>query len=291
MRLVHAVSVMAVLIVAMSVWLSWSPVAAQPAGAAAAEPDAEADDDDRDANAASRRDSDISLITLVRRGGVLMIPIGLCSIVALAFIVERLIRLRRSQVVPAGFLKTMGDFLDSPEKDNGHALEVCRTHPSPIARILEGAFKRTGRWQKPKPIKEINSEYDEIGPQVTRDGRTLYFYSNRPGGEGGYDLWRVQQLASAAGAISYGILASYQMRDPYWSKWNASLRDLLVSKQVATGKEAGSWDPGGTAWGHRGGRIYTTAMAALCLEVYYRFLPLYRQGEDLAAKPIAKPQP
>ena len=36
---------------------------------------------------------------------------------------------------------------------------------------------------------------------------------------------------------------------------------------------AGSWDPD-TVWGGYGGRVYTTAMAALCLEVYYRYLPL-----------------
>ena len=35
-----------------------------------------------------------------------------------------------------------------------------------------------------------------------------------------------------------------------------------------------------TVWGGCGGRIYTTAMATLCLEVYYRYLPLYERAPN-----------
>ena len=91
------------------------------------------------------REEDISLITLVVHGGVLMIPIGICSVVALAYIIERFIRLRRSQVMPAAFIRAMEKFIASPERDNGRGLELCRAHPSPIARIFEGAFRRAGR--------------------------------------------------------------------------------------------------------------------------------------------------
>jgi hypothetical protein len=55
-----------------------------------------------------------------------------------------------------------------------------------------------------------------------------------------------------------------------WTKWNEPLRDLFVSEQRLSGDFAGSWDPAGT-WGPYGGRVYATAMAILCLEVYYRY--------------------
>ena len=37
------------------------------------------------------------------------------------------------------------------------------------------------------------------------------------------------------------------------------------------GEHAGSWDPRGARWAGEGGRVYTTALGALCLEVYYRY--------------------
>jgi hypothetical protein len=40
----------------------------------------------------------------------------------------------------------------------------------------------------------------------------------------------------------------------------------------------GSWDPQNHQWAkHAGGRVYATAMACICLEVYYRFLPFYKK--------------
>ena len=77
----------------------------------------------------------------------------------------------------------------------------------------------------------------------------------------------------------YGTLAMYQYGGTAWDQWNAALRDLLVAEQVREGDLAGSWDPK-DEWGPYGGRIYSTAVATMSLEVYYRFLPLYRAGSE-----------
>ncbi len=45
-----------------------------------------------------------SIWDFIMKGGVMMIPIGLCSVVALAVVIERLLSLRRSKVMPASFL-------------------------------------------------------------------------------------------------------------------------------------------------------------------------------------------
>jgi Squalene-hopene cyclase C-terminal domain len=75
----------------------------------------------------------------------------------------------------------------------------------------------------------------------------------------------------------YGTLAMYQFGGEGWSSWNGAIRDLLISEQRTDGDYAGSWDPIGP-WAQYGGRIYSTALSTLCLEVYYRFLPLYQIG-------------
>jgi len=36
----------------------------------------------------------------------------------------------------------------------------------------------------------VNSEYWDAQPSISPDGNTLYFVSNRPGGYGGYDIWK-----------------------------------------------------------------------------------------------------
>lgn len=77
----------------------------------------------------------------------------------------------------------------------------------------------------------------------------------------------------------YGTLALFQVQGEAWDTWNAALQRQLLRIQRSTGPLAGSWDPD-TVWGCYGGRVYSTALAALCLEVYYRYLPLtaYRTG-------------
>ncbi len=76
----------------------------------------------------------------------------------------------------------------------------------------------------------------------------------------------------------YATLALFQVQGPGWDAWNSALQERLLAAQETSGTLAGSW-PTNTVWGGYGGRVYTTAMNALCLEVYYRHLPLYGQGQ------------
>ena len=68
----------------------------------------------------------------------------------------------------------------------------------------------------------------------------------------------------------YATLALFHRGGNAWETWNADLTRQLVDSQVKTGAMAGSWEPNGV-WCGYGGRIYSTAMATLCLEVYYRY--------------------
>ncbi len=82
-----------------------------------------------------------SLWDLIVRGGVLMAPIGLCSLLALAVIVERSVSLRRARIIPPGFLaKTQAAF--GAGRNVPAALELCRVTAAPIALIFAAALKR-----------------------------------------------------------------------------------------------------------------------------------------------------
>ncbi len=68
----------------------------------------------------------------------------------------------------------------------------------------------------------------------------------------------------------YGTLAMFHAGGPDWETWNRQLTRTLGASQQRSGSLAGSWDPAGL-WSGYGGRVYSTAIATLCLEVYYRY--------------------
>jgi hypothetical protein len=72
----------------------------------------------------------------------------------------------------------------------------------------------------------------------------------------------------------YATLALFQYQGPAWMNWNKTITDELLANQRTSGAAAGSWDPVDN-WSKIGGRIYQTAVCTLCLEVYYRYLPMY----------------
>jgi hypothetical protein len=65
------------------------------------------------------------------------------------------------------------------------------------------------------------------------------------------------------------------------------MREALLSRQVKEGPSAGSWEPN-DLWSGYGGRVFATSMAALMLEVYYRFLPIYGGGIAVGGRSVVK---
>jgi outer membrane protein OmpA-like peptidoglycan-associated protein len=57
--------------------------------------------------------------------------------------------------------------------------------------------KREGsRWSEPKNCgSKVNTRYWESQPSIAADGKTIYFTSNRSGGQGGLDIWKTEMLS------------------------------------------------------------------------------------------------
>ena len=81
----------------------------------------------------------------------------------------------------------------------------------------------------------------------------------------------------------YATQLLHNMQNKDWPRWNVKVRDGLVDMQVTgTGCDRGSWDPLQPIpdrWARTGGRLYLTSLSLLTLEVYYRYLPLYRPSD------------
>ncbi|MEJ5277439.1 MAG: prenyltransferase/squalene oxidase repeat-containing protein [Thermogemmata sp.] len=68
-------------------------------------------------------------------------------------------------------------------------------------------------------------------------------------------------------------------KDPQTGKRTGGMRDWLINLQVTKdGPNYGSWDPDNSWMGRETGRLGTTAMCVMTLEVYYRHMPLYKRA-------------
>ena len=81
----------------------------------------------------------------------------------------------------------------------------------------------------------------------------------------------------------YATMALYQVQDHRWIAWNNQMKARLLPLQRTNGQLSGSWDPD-TVWGRNGGRVYTTALATMCLQTYYRYDPVPQESVHKTAR-------
>lgn len=128
----------------------------------------------------------------------------------------------------------------------------------------------------------------EIGEAMTAIAMTVRSFTMRRRGDKG--LWdkQTQLLLKCLPVWSeeeplvdmyywyFGAQAMFQVGGKPWKAWNKSMKTAITKAQLTEGDEKGSWDPVGP-WCPYGGRVYSTAMMAMCLEVYYRYPRLLDQ--------------
>lgn len=94
------------------------------------------------------------------RGGFMMVPILLGSLLALTIIIERFWVLQRDKVFPERFLRRMEEMVK--EKKISESLGACRENESTVARILTAGLENTGR-----PRQEIQEALQLAGRRET----------------------------------------------------------------------------------------------------------------------------
>ncbi len=98
-----------------------------------------------------------SVLDFMQKGGIMMIPIGLCSLVAMGVIAERLLSTRRKSVIPPVFLPGLRKVLKPGEKQS--ALDYCAKHKSPVANVFAAGIRKIDR--SPELVEKYIEEAGE----------------------------------------------------------------------------------------------------------------------------------
>ncbi len=103
-----------------------------------------------------------SLLQVLRDGGILMIPIGVCSFILCVFVFERAISLRRGRVIPRPFVRRFLEQLRDKQLTREEALQLCEENRSPVAEVFAAAVRKWGR-----PSVEVEQALIDAGERVT----------------------------------------------------------------------------------------------------------------------------
>jgi len=99
-----------------------------------------------------------SLWELTKSGGPIMWPIGACSVVAVAYAVERWLGLMSSRIGSERFGRKVLETLRSG--GIGAALETCKANRTPLARILETALRNSAATgaEREKRVEDVATD-------------------------------------------------------------------------------------------------------------------------------------
>jgi len=92
----------------------------------------------------------MSLIDLLLKGGIVMIPIGILSLVSLYVMIERFIFIRQASKIEPNLVNNLRDFIT--RGDIRAAQAYCKNLNSPTGRVIEKGVNRVG-----KSLRDIES--------------------------------------------------------------------------------------------------------------------------------------
>ncbi len=106
--------------------------------------------------AAAANASQVSYIELAFKGGWVMIPVGILSLIAVYVFVERYMTIRNAAKIDQNFMNRIKDYIHDGKVDS--ALALCQSTNNPLARMIEKGVSRIGR-----PLNDINTAIQNVG--------------------------------------------------------------------------------------------------------------------------------
>lgn len=111
-----------------------------------------------EASEAAGDDDKLTMFGLIRKGGYLMLPLALASLLALALGLERFIALGRQRVLPAGFMEEL-TVAWNEDSSGEQAVEFCETSDCAAGHIFGAGVTRAklGTEAVEKAIEDVGS--------------------------------------------------------------------------------------------------------------------------------------
>lgn len=98
----------------------------------------------------------LSLWKMMLKGGWIMIPLAIMSILAIYLFIERFLTIKKASKEESNFMNNIRDFVHNGRLDS--ALALCKNTESPLARMIEKGLLRIG-----KPLSDINTAIETVG--------------------------------------------------------------------------------------------------------------------------------
>ncbi len=98
----------------------------------------------------------VSIMDLILEGGFMMIPIAILSVAAIYIFIERVLTIRRSLVVPDGFMENIK--MSVLKGDIPGARSMASQSNTPIGRMIDKGISRIG-----SPLKNIEVSIENVG--------------------------------------------------------------------------------------------------------------------------------
>jgi biopolymer transport protein ExbB len=115
--------------------------------------------------------TDMNLLDLLQKGGIIMLPLGILLLLAIFFFVERLIAINRASRIDTNFMSIIRDNIISGSLPAAKAL--ARNSSTPVAKMINKGLQRIG-----KPIDAIEKSMENVGKlEIYKLERNLSFIS------------------------------------------------------------------------------------------------------------------
>lgn len=100
--------------------------------------------------------SEINLLDLALKGGIIMIPIVILSFIAIYIFIERYLAIMKAQKEDYGFMDNIKTKI--MDGNIAEAMALCKANDTPVARMIEKGISRIGR-----PLTDVSAAIENVG--------------------------------------------------------------------------------------------------------------------------------